>query len=38
MPGDRPEEAAEKAGIVETMIEPRETLAFATLGFVKVLL
>lgn len=38
MPGDWAEETAEKAGMAESMIETHETLAFATLGFLQVLL
>ena len=38
MAGDWAVEAAEKAGIAESMIETHETLAFATLGFRGVLL
>ncbi|MGD9851218.1 MAG: DUF2231 domain-containing protein [Nitrospirales bacterium] len=36
--GDWAEEAAEKAGIAESMIETHETLAFVTLGIFGVLL
>ena len=36
--GDWAEEAAEKAGVAESMIETHETLAFVTLGFFGVLL